>query len=133
MPENPPNLLQTLGQRGESDALAHLVSQGFKLVGRNYRTRYGELDLITISPTGSLVFVEVKARMRSEIGSPLEQIDRRKVTHLTKAIALYVNHHRCQDKPSRLDAIGIRYDISPGDLDDLKMVDLEHISDLTGW
>lgn len=133
MPENPPHLLQLLGRRGESDALAYLESRGFKLVERNYRTRFGELDLITISPTGGLVFVEVKARMRSEVGSPLEQIDQCKVSHLTKAIALYADHHQCQEKQSRLDAIGIRYEISPGDQDDLKMVDLEHVSDLTGW
>ena len=61
------------GALGESVALAYLVERGYKLVRRNYRTRYGEIDLI-LRAGGVLVFVEVKARRGMGYGDPLEAV-----------------------------------------------------------
>src|ERR1700735_1066162 len=52
---------QTLGRLGEELAAAHLERLGFSMLGRNERTRYGEIDLIAFDAR-TLVFAEVKTR-----------------------------------------------------------------------
>ncbi len=49
-----------LGKWGEDRACEYLVDKGFRVVERNFRKPWGELDIITIAPDGTLVFVEVK-------------------------------------------------------------------------
>jgi putative endonuclease len=60
------------GDAGEQMALEHLQAHGLKLVCRNYRTPGrggGEIDLIVRDSDGTLVFVEVRQRSRSALGS----------------------------------------------------------------
>ena len=63
-----------VGDAGEAQALAHLLSQGLTLVERNYRVargpnaRGGEVDLILREPDGTLVFVEVRTRRGASQG-----------------------------------------------------------------
>ena len=61
------------GVRGEELAARFLIGKGYKVVERNYRTRYGELDLVMRSGD-ALVFVEVKARRGTGFGDPLEAV-----------------------------------------------------------
>ena len=61
------------GILGESLALRYLVDKGYEVLERNYRTRYGEIDLI-LRNTNALVFVEVKARRGRGLGDPLEAV-----------------------------------------------------------
>lgn len=61
------------GILGESIALGYLVDKGYEVVEKNYRTRYGEVDLI-LRDEEALVFVEVKARRGREFGDPLEAV-----------------------------------------------------------
>ncbi len=61
------------GMLGESIALRYLVDKGYEVVERNYRTRYGEIDLI-LRGAQALVFVEVKARRGTGFGDPLEAV-----------------------------------------------------------
>src|ERR1700727_927113 len=66
-----------LGARGEQLAAEHLERLGYRIVGRNYRTRWGELDLIAHDGR-LLAFVEVKTRRASGgAGSPVEARPRR--------------------------------------------------------
>ncbi|WP_339325991.1 YraN family protein [Metallibacterium scheffleri] len=60
-----PTPRQRLGAAAETAALARLESAGLKPLARNFRSRYGEIDLIMLDGT-TLVFVEVRAR-----GNPL--------------------------------------------------------------
>lgn len=62
-----------IGVLGESVALGYLARKGYSLVQRNYRTRYGEIDLI-LRDGEALVFVEVKARRGKGFGDPLEAV-----------------------------------------------------------
>lgn len=86
------------------------------------------------APDGTVVFVEVKARVESKYGSPLEQIDPGKLGRLRRAIDYYLNERRWQEKRVRLDAVGVEYAFE-GDLEDrpLVKVRLEHVVDVTGW
>lgn len=49
-----------LGGRGENAAAVYLQKKGYKIIGRNYRTKYGEIDIVAKDPEGILVFAEVK-------------------------------------------------------------------------
>ena len=61
----------------EARAAAFLESRGVQILCRNYRTRYGEVDLIGLDGP-YLIFVEVKYRSSGKMGSPLEAVDYRK-------------------------------------------------------
>ena len=58
------DLRHSLGRLGEELAAAHLERLGYRVIARNYRTRFGELDLVA-TDDGVLVFCEVKARRGS--------------------------------------------------------------------
>jgi putative endonuclease len=119
-----------LGTVGEQHAQKHLEGKGYKFIDRNFLTRWGELDLIMESGDGTVVFVEVKSRIESEVGSPLEQIDQDKMSHLKRAIEIYLYQRGWNERPARLDAVGITYEWLG---DDMAVVKFEHIEDLTGW
>lgn len=120
----------SLGIIGERDAQKFLEKKGYKFIDRNYLTRWGELDLIMESVDGTVVFVEVKSRIRSRVGSPLEQVDQDKMSHLKRVIEMYLHQRRWDDKPARLDAVGITYERSN---DNMYPIKFEHVEDLTGW
>jgi putative endonuclease len=50
------------GRRSETLAALYLACKLYRVIGRRVKTRAGELDLIAVSPSGVLCFVEVKAR-----------------------------------------------------------------------
>jgi putative endonuclease len=66
----------TAGRRGEDLAAEHLERLGFKVLARNHRTRFGELDLVVYDGE-TLVFAEVKTR-RSGSRDPWENLHDRK-------------------------------------------------------
>src|ERR1700733_12536502 len=76
----PPDPRRRLGALGEQLAAEHLERLGYRIVERNYRTRWGELDLIAHDGR-LLAFVEVKTRRASGgAGSPFEARNRRQQT-----------------------------------------------------
>ncbi len=64
---------RALGATGERLASAHLEARGFRLLDRNYRTRYGELDIVA-ADRRYLVFCEVKARVARTASGPLDPL-----------------------------------------------------------
>ncbi|TAK91588.1 MAG: YraN family protein [Burkholderiaceae bacterium] len=96
---------QQVGQRGEDAALAYLEARGLRCVTRNYRCKGGEIDLI-MQHRDSLVFVEVRARSRSDFGSAADSITaakRKRVQHAAQHYLL-----RTQDMPAcRFDVVTI--------------------------
>ncbi len=78
MSHSPQNLYKKhLGTKGEKLALKYLKKQGCKLIERNYRTPFGEADLI-VRDREEVVFVEVKTRTTEEYGLPSEAVDKEK-------------------------------------------------------
>ncbi len=74
---------QTLGQRGESVAAVFLEQQGFRILERNFRTRFGEIDLIA-EQHGHIHIVEVKTARSAHAGDPLDWITPRKQAQLVR-------------------------------------------------
>ena len=65
---------RALGDAGEAEAVAHLERRGHAILDRNFRTRYGELDVV--SSTGTcLVFCEVKTRTAGGRRGPAVALD----------------------------------------------------------
>lgn len=126
-----PTLMNALGHQAENDALAYLIKKRFRLRDRNFHTRWGELDLVMEDAAGTIVFVEVKARMASPVGSSLEQIDAEKLRRLKRAIALYVHQRRLDNRSLRLDGVGIEYGVDQAGVQNVQQI--EHVEDLTGW
>jgi putative endonuclease len=91
-----PTKRQSLGAWGETIALKFLVRRGDILIARNYRTRYGELDLIT-DRRGTTVFTEVKTRRSDAFGLPEESI-----AHA------YLAQHPEHDGDWQIDVIAVR-------------------------
>ena len=101
------------GQLGERIAEEHLEHRGYSIVARNFRTRYGELDLVAADDR-SLVFCEVKTRVagsRSGPDGPLDAIGPRKRDRLRRMATQWLAETPTTDRPTRaqlrFDAIGV--------------------------
>jgi putative endonuclease len=111
----------SLGRLGERLAAEHLERLGYRVVARNYRTRFGELDLV-VTDDEVLVFCEVKAR-RAGSGDPwdsLGEAKRRQVRSMGRAW-LSDASDRPRTSKLRFDAIGIVIDRNDG------LVSLDHL------
>jgi len=112
-----------LGRLGEDLALEHLERLGFRVLERNYRTRYGELDLV-VSDSATIVFVEVKTRrVGATAGSALESVATRKQRQVRGMAAAWLVDRR--DRPTaaelRFDVVGVTVDR------DARLVRLDHL------
>jgi len=79
-----------LGVSFEGRAQALLERRGWRLVARNYQCRGGEIDLIMRDQTGVLVFIEVRARARSDFGDAAQSITLAKRRRLILAARHYL-------------------------------------------
>ena len=99
------------GRQGEQDAADLAVRRGYVLMDRNYRTPFGELDLVLLSPENEVVFVEVKARSGTGFGYPESAVDDRKREHIIRS-ANYFLLQRFPDPeevPWRIDIMALIY------------------------
>ncbi len=94
------------GAWGEELALRFLTRRGYALVERNYRTRYGELDLI-VRQGSTLVFVEVKMRRGTGFGDPLEAVTPRKQATIRSLAEQYLLDREPVFDSLRFDVVGI--------------------------
>ncbi len=95
-----------LGARGEALAEKHLKKSGYRILARNYRCRYGEIDLIA-EEGGSLVFIEVKTRSSAAFGHPLEAVDAHKRGQLTRAARHYLEATDSTERFCRFDVVAV--------------------------
>lgn len=96
-----------IGSRYEELAAVYLQEKGYKVLEQNYRCIQGEVDLICRQGS-CLVFVEVKYRGDSRMGSPLEAVDKRKQSRIRKVALYYLYSHGLgEDCPCRFDVVGI--------------------------
>jgi putative endonuclease len=116
-----------LGAQGEELAARHLVTRGYEIVDRNFRTRFGELDLVVVGD-GCLVFCEVKTRVAREGAvqlGPLASVGPRKQRQVRQMAREWLAAGRSRlagRLPElRFDAIGVTVDRSG------ELVALEHL------
>lgn len=78
------------GQFGENAALEFLLSKGWRIAERNWRSGRGEIDIIAWDPDNILVFVEVKTRSGDGFGGPESAVDAKKQRQLMHAAGRYM-------------------------------------------
>src|SRR4051812_20664006 len=120
---------RALGALGERLAAQHLERAGYRIVERNFRTRYGELDIVAAGDR-CLVFCEVKTRVRGHTdgSGPFDSIRSNKQLQVRKMAAQWLAERRPQlDVPPhpdlRFDAIGVSVTASG------RLVALDHLED----
>lgn len=98
-----------IGALGEQLAVEHLTSQGLAVLDRNWRCRYGELDVIAADRcTGTAVFVEVKTRTTDHFGGVEQAVTPVKVRRLRRLAGLWLASHDGSWSSVRIDVIGVR-------------------------
>ena len=68
---------KSLGDQGEEIAVNELEKQGYTIVDRNFRKKYGEIDIIA-KKGDTVTFVEVKTRVNTSMGLPREAVNLKK-------------------------------------------------------
>lgn len=101
-----------LGRLGENLAAEHLLRRGFRVLERNYRTRWGELDIVAFDGH-TLAFCEVKTRTAGDRGiAPFDALHARKRARVRKMAGSWMRDRR--ERPFaptiRCDAIGVTFD-----------------------
>lgn len=99
-----------IGAYGEKLAAKFLKKQGYKVVGRNFASAHGEIDLIA-KKDGVLVFVEVKSRKDCKeffdsYGMPCEAVTKKKQQNIIFTARIYLEKHPC-DLEIRFDVIEV--------------------------
>ena len=97
-----------LGAAGEADAVDHLRRAGYRILERNLRSRFGELDIVA-QDGDCLVFVEVRTR-RSRAMAPEESITPAKGRRLAGLGMRYLQEHGLEEADWRIDVIAIEQD-----------------------
>lgn len=95
-----------LGRRGERIAADFLTLAGHQILDRNWRSRSGELDIVTID-RGVVVAVEVKTRTSLDFGHPFEAIDRRKLHRIHRLAWEWCATHAVSSAGVRVDAVAV--------------------------
>lgn len=100
--------LRKKGNFYEQKAAEYLKEKGYQIIERNFRCRYGEIDLIA-RYDGVLVFCEVKYRHSKDTASPLEAVTPGKQQRISKTAFYYLSTHP-YNEDCRFDVIGISND-----------------------
>jgi len=96
----------SLGRRGERAAEKFLREQGYRVLHRNYEILGGELDLVVLDGR-TIVFVEVKTRATTDLGTPAEMVDDAKQRQLSRIAAAYLKRYHLQNHHARFDVIAV--------------------------
>jgi putative endonuclease len=94
------------GRLGEDRACEYLKKQGYKILERNVRTPFGEIDIVA-RDKNDLCFVEVKNRRDANFGSPFEAMTEYKQRHLIRSAQNYLAEKKLKFDTARFDVVGI--------------------------
>ncbi len=100
---------RSLGQAGEDAAARHLEAQGYRILARNFRRTFAELDIVA-QKEGLLVFVEVKARSSARFGAPAEAVTLTKQRRLSKIALDYMMQAGLGECTARFDVLAVLLD-----------------------
>lgn len=100
------------GKLGEETAIKYLQKSGYKILTKNFRSRFGEIDIIAIDPSdspgrGTLVFVEVKTRWNKAYGYPQDAVTPRKIRSIIKTSEYFKILNPKTPELMRIDVVAI--------------------------
>lgn len=114
---------QQLGKQGENLAVSYLTKHGYRILQRNFKVRYGEIDIIALYDH-TLIFVEVKTREDTSFGAPEEAVTPRKLREVVRTAQFFKSLHPELPESMRIDVIAIL-------LEGNSIRRLEHIPNVT--
>ncbi len=97
-----------LGRRGEAVAARLLQDSGYRILGRNVKAKFGEIDLVA-KEGSTLCFVEIKTRTSLRFGWPEEAVTPEKRWRLGRLASWYLKVHRLESVPVRFDVVSILF------------------------
>ncbi|QTA38917.1 YraN family protein [Thermosipho ferrireducens] len=90
----------------ENAAISFLKRKGYKILSRNFRTKFGEIDIIALDDD-TLVFIEVKSGNSDKV-DPFERITNQKISKIERVAEFYMNYNRnFVYSRTRIDAIKV--------------------------
>lgn len=95
-----------LGPEGEARVAAFVEARGWKVLERNWRCRYGEMDLVA-EDGRTLVFIEVKSRASRRRGTPEEAVGAAKQARLSRIAGEYLAAHGALERDCRFDVVAV--------------------------
>lgn len=118
----PKRLTSEYGRRAEDFASKLISSRGYRIIERNFRSAFGEIDIIA-TKEDTLVFVEVKARWSRKFGAPEEAVTSTKLWKIRKTGEYYSILHPELPKKLRIDVVALDFD--HGELISSKIIKVE--------
>ncbi|MDA1231399.1 MAG: YraN family protein [Planctomycetota bacterium] len=103
-----------LGDRGERAAVRFLKQLGYRIIAKQYRNNYGEVDIIA-QDGNVMVFVEVKTRTSTNDGQPFEAVDLRKQEKITRVALAWLKQYGRLEQPARFDVVSILWPDDKGE------------------
>lgn len=95
------------GKQGEDLAAAHLEQNGYRILERNYRSVFGEVDIVA-EEGDTLVFVEVKSRRSEAYGDPQLAVGPEKQRKISRAAMGYLSERGLNRRPARFDIVAVK-------------------------
>ena len=94
------------GKRGEDLAAAYLSEEGYRILDRNYRCIFGEIDIVA-EEGETLVFAEVKSRRSFAYGAPQLAVGREKQKKMSKVALHYLAEKHQRHRTARFDVVAV--------------------------
>jgi putative endonuclease len=95
------------GKKGEELAAAYLAETGYRIIERNYRCFFGEIDIVAWEGD-TLVFAEVKSRRTEAYGTPQLAVGREKQDKISRIALNYLSDKHLRDHPARFDVVAVK-------------------------
>lgn len=97
---------RSYGQLGEEYALKLLEKNGYEILEKNFRSKFGEIDIVA-KREDTLIFVEVKTRWSKKYGAPEEAVTPRKLARIKRVGEFYALIHPSLPRKMRVDVVAI--------------------------
>jgi putative endonuclease len=95
------------GKTGEDIAAAFLKKKRYKIIERNYKCVFGEVDIVA-RDMNDIVFIEVKSRKSKDFGEPEDAVTLNKQRKISKVALNYLKDRHLDDRDARFDVIAIK-------------------------
>jgi putative endonuclease len=96
------------GKAAENAAAKFLEAKGYKILERNYKNKFGEIDIIA-RQKGVICFLEVKARRSLDLGEPQEAVSAAKQKKISRVAVAYLKSKNLLDQAARFDVLALLY------------------------
>ena len=94
------------GKKGEELAAAYLSETGYRIIERNYRCFFGEIDIVAWEGK-TLIFAEVKSRRTEAYGVPQLAVGREKQEKISRIALNYISEKHLHHHPARFDVVAV--------------------------